>query len=613
MKFTAMLKKFLQTRRGSMTIAGALCLAPIIAMSFASVQLTQRMGQQTRLHQAETSAVLALAKEGEDASPADRHSLAQAYLEQNLRALKASDENSFAFSIAAVDDEESLTTSLAATPLVENLLGGMFDAPVKESEPVKSERYYRPIEVAVVMDASSSMLGQRDMLVEMAEKVTRTLYRNRDSADDVWLSLIAYSRFVNIGHEYAEKLITPESRMLYMPNPSETLPAKPTAPTTLKAADYRTTGIYGTIGGITYVASPSTSPIYYTKNPKYIEDLAAYNVLKAAYDDLNAEYNRINSASAAYLKALQRQSTLQEYNYGLPLDLLGPEGPGTGSVDMVCPSRKPMRGVTATASAIRRYVEDIEIPPALPSEGFLMLIGDGRYYQENLNLTMYQPADFLSYGPMVLAGALGGTPPSTDIDFVDLVKMPKHYIVSSERYDLAKAATWGFSQDEVVTVPFDCPIMPMLVGSTDQQQILDTIKKFQGIWTTGGDEGIAWAMRALSPAWREIWEKDDSYPAEYHGDTEKRILYLAGSLTSGYVGNSVNSPNAHGEMCEKLKENGVDLFIVRNNESINATSQAIYAGCVTTPDRNYQAASNSDIPAVMARMAQRQYHVRLSQ
>jgi hypothetical protein len=66
-------------------------------------------------------------------------------------------------------------------------------------------------------------------------------------------------------------------------------------------------------------------------------------------------------------------------------------------------------------------------------------------------------------------------------------------------------------------------------------------------------------------------------------------------------------------MCEKLKENGVDLFIVRNNESINATSQAIYAGCVTTPDRNYQAASNSDIPAVMARMAQRQYHVRLSQ
>ncbi|MDR1044567.1 MAG: hypothetical protein LBP33_05540 [Candidatus Adiutrix sp.] len=116
----------------------------------------------------------------------------------------------------------------------------------------------------------------------------------------------------------------------------------------------------------------------------------------------------------------------------------------------------------------------------------------------------------------------------------------------------------------------------------------------------------------LSPAWREIREKDGNYPEAYHGDTEKRILYLAGSMTFGYVGNSANFPNAHGEMCEKLKENGVDLFIVRNNESINGTSQAIFEGCVTSPDRYYQAASKSDISEVMAQMAQRQYHVRLS-
>jgi hypothetical protein len=141
---------------------------------------------------------------------------------------------------------------------------------------------------------------------------------------------------------------------------------------------------------------------------------------------------------------------------------------------------------------------------------------------------------------------------------------------------------------------------------------LETISKFRGVWSTGGDEGIAWAMRALSPAWREIWEKDGHYPEAYHGDTEKRILYLAGSMTIGYNGNSANYPNAHGEMCEKLKENGIDLFIVRGDKTINATSQAIFEGCVTSPDRNYQA-TNTEIPEVMAQMAQRQYHVRLSQ
>jgi hypothetical protein len=83
-------------------------------------------------------------------------------------------------------------------------------------------------------------------------------------------------------------------------------------------------------------------------------------------------------------------------------------------------------------------------------------------------------------------------------------------------------------------------------------------------------------------------------------------------MTAGYTNYSINNPNAHGEMCERLTENGVDLFIVRNNESINAPSQAVFEGCVKSPDRNYRAASNSDIPEVMAQMAQRQYHVRLS-
>jgi hypothetical protein len=192
------------------------------------------------------------------------------------------------------------------------------------------------------------------------------------------------------------------------------------------------------------------------------------------------------------------------------------------------------------------------------------------------------------------------------------VKVPKSYIKPAERYDIVKAYSWGYPTDAIVAVPSNCPGMPMVVGSTDKQQVIDTLKKFSINASTGGDEGIAWAMRALSPKWREIWEAGGNYPAEYHGDTEKRILYMAGSNTFGYNGNAANYPNALGEMCEKIKENGVDLFIVRGNETINAASLANYEACVTTPERNYKANSKPEVPEIMAQMAVRQYHVRLA-
>ncbi|MDR1046037.1 MAG: hypothetical protein LBP33_13165, partial [Candidatus Adiutrix sp.] len=508
MMFKGAVRKFFFSRRGSLTIAAALCLAPVVALTFAAIQINQRSMQQTRLHQAETAAVLAVGKEGEDVPSADRELLTRAYLEQNLRVLTAAGNGGFDFSLERNDDLELLRTSLAVTPLATRLLDGIFEAPVQEIEPVKSERFYRPIEVVVLMDASMSMLGQRDMLMEMAEKVTDTLYRKRDSADDVWLSLIAYSGFVNIGHEYAARLITPESRMLYMPDPTQPIPPQPVRPMSPSMTLYSGTGLYATIDGINYVRTPSTSPYYYTKNPKYIEDLAAYNAKNAVYQVENAEYTKATKAAAEYLTALQRQDTLREYSSGLPVDLLGPEGPGTGSVDMVCPSRKPLPVTSATAGAIREYVENLEVPPDRPSEGFHLMIGDGRYYKENLAaIKAYPPSEFLNYGAWVLSGDYAGLTLPQVIDFVDLVKMPKHYIVNAERYDLLKAENWGFSPNEVVTVPLDCPTMPMLVGSTDKREILETISKFRGVWSTGGDEGIAWAMRALSPAWREIWEK----------------------------------------------------------------------------------------------------------
>lgn len=111
---------------------------------------------------------------------------------------------------------------------------------------------------------------------------------------------------------------------------------------------------------------------------------------------------------------------------------------------------------------------------------------------------------------------------------------------------------------------------------------------------TGTDEGIARAMRALSPNWRRIWNRGN-YPADYHdGVTTKRIMLLGGSMTQGYY---TENCNAVSEMCKRIKENGIEMYIlVDKSESPNAQSVRLYKNA----EENYTLApSDSAIPDYM--------------
>lgn len=64
----------------------------------------------------------------------------------------------------------------------------------------------------MVLDASMS--ANPDLMREIADRVTEKLFRGNETASDVRMSLVNFGAHVNIGTEYADKLITPESRML---------------------------------------------------------------------------------------------------------------------------------------------------------------------------------------------------------------------------------------------------------------------------------------------------------------------------------------------------------------------------------------------------------------
>ena len=159
-----------------------------------------------------------------------------------------------------------------------------------------------------------------------------------------------------------------------------------------------------------------------------------------------------------------------------------------------------------------------------------------------------------------------------------------------------------------IHVPWDCTTMPMLVASQDKQEILERIDMLKDMWTTGTDEGIAWAMRILSPNWRDIWDRG-SYPADYHdGVTTKRILLIGGSMTAGYY---EEGRNAVSEMCSRIKENGIELYIlVDQSENPNIQSQRIYRKCA---EENYVLAPSAQaFPEMMEKIAARTSVVSLS-
>jgi Flp pilus assembly protein TadG len=520
----------IKDQRGSLAVSAALCLAPVITLVVAQVQITERLTKQTRLHQAQTSAVLAAAKEGEDASSATRNSLVSGWMEQNLLAVLRNTDNVDSV-LTSNDDEEELVSTYYSKPLAEKLLDGVFDTPYSDTTPVRAERYYNPIEAVIVLDSSSSMYSEHDTMVDLAEDVTETLFRGKQHADDVRVGLIAYGRYVNIGREYADKLITPQSRKLFR----------------------------------------GTSPT----------------------DILNYE---------------QRANTLREYNPALVNDLLAPGGPGE-KWDLACVAR-PRLPKGSSSAQIKQYAEDIDTPPASPSEGFTLLMGDDRdYVFEDRSLDgEFDASKLVGFFLMFV----GNWPPEENTDILDVAAVPHAYVIDEERYtysqyqDWGGASRWGNINDESVAIYYDCSPMPMLVGANSKDDVLDRIKMFKGIWSTGVDEGLAWAMRQLSPNWNGIWDKDN-FPAEYHSTTEKRILLLGGSMTAGYYSN----PEAVTAMCDVMKENGVDLYVLLNNEGINSKSKAIYEYCVPD-DRYYKASSNSELPEMMSKMAQRQYRVRLA-
>ena len=536
-------RRFLFSGAGAVALGGAVAAVPVVCFQTAAVQTTLYASIQTRLHQSQCAAALAVAKEGEDA---DAQAIVEAWMPNNLTALGRPGD--VAVHSWSVDDTGTqIDSAYQAKPLVAGLMEGLFERPAIFDEGVKAERYYRPLEVVVVVDGSSSTRTYVEQYKTSMKNVARTFMRGRQTADDVRISLIAFSGHMNVGVEYADKIITPESRRLYDD---------------------------GT--GTTY--------------------------------DLRA-------------------ATLAAYNPALPNDLLAANGPGS-TFGMACVGRKPLEK-TASAAAIAAYVADIEVPPESPAEGFSLIIGDNRPIVEagTPHTTYGQPnqvvSTYLSNNATKVDAPYGLLDyllvPHAAINYDDL-----NNITAIKNWSYNDTAKWGATSNltkSSVGIYFNCSTMPMLVGSNDIDEIEERIALYSAGWTTGGDEGLAWAIRALSPNWSEIWDKGEDYPAPYHSETQKVIFFLGDTYNNtGYPsGMTGTGPDAFTGIIQTIVDNGIELYLFIDGSMWNSTLNKFYniiSAAVPPENVFYTGTGGATVLKSlekMEEMALRTYDVRLAE
>ena len=541
-----LLKRLLQHQGGTIAIMGALLLAPVITMLTISVEVTRYLTKQTRLVQAQASAAYAIAKEGRPATTAQHDSLMNAYILTNLSAVRDSGDKITNKCTMVTQDSNRIISRFEPKSIFDRILDVTLPVALTESQ-VVAERAFKPLELVIVIDGSSSVSAILPELKEGAARIIDDVMGVSDN--NTYISLIAYSGYVNIGWEYKDVLITPESRRPWT------------------ASQRALTAQYG-------------------------------------FDDL--------------------------------LDPQGPEGKREGAC-VLRPMLLPSKGTTQ--GLIKKYVDLIETPPTNPEEGFTLLMNDRRPVPlEESNSATDQTTYFLQFG--------FGAPKATTVDrdspfyldngdvrdvatigfaqdkktpyaWADEARNPSKFHYWGKTHNARKklglpggSPNWGelVAEDKVIHVPWNCSTMPMLIASQDKDEILDRLDTLRSGWMTGTDEGIAWAMRALSPNWRRIWNRGE-YPADYNdGVTTKRIMLLGGSMTQGYF---TESRNAVSEMCKRLKENGVEIYIlVDKSESPNAQSEKIYKECA---EENYTLApSSSALPEYMEMLGRRAQIARLT-
>ncbi|MEM8772788.1 MAG: TadE/TadG family type IV pilus assembly protein [Pseudomonadota bacterium] len=147
-----------------------------------------------------------------------------------------------------------------------------------------------------------------------------------------------------------------------------------------------------------------------------------------------------------------------------------------------------------------------------------------------------------------------------------------------------------------------CPNVALTGPTSNVQDVIDAAAAFTQGGTGRFDVALAWSWRLLSPKWSGFWGPAD-YPAATADDARKVAVFVTDGRTEaythelstmrswGYNQGSIDGFENLTYICERMKDDGIEIFMFRINGNPHAESYML--DCASSPD-HYQAVSNNE-------------------
>ncbi|BDU36853.1 Tad domain-containing protein [Vibrio nigripulchritudo] len=157
----------------------------------------------------------------------------------------------------------------------------------------------------------------------------------------------------------------------------------------------------------------------------------------------------------------------------------------------------------------------------------------------------------------------------------------------------------------------DCASMPLTPLTSDSARLEDRISMYYATHNTGGDAGIAWAWRLLSPEWEGIWEKP-GYEREVLTDPIQQIIFFTdGENNEGLQDQEFDIFLTN--VCKNFADKGIKMHAVLFDRGITEQEKNVYKRCTKMTGGRFQYVKGNNLAKLelyFARLAIRQYKIK---
>jgi Flp pilus assembly protein TadG len=191
------LTSFVSDRSGNFGVISSLLAVPLVLAIGVAMDFSSISSRKSTLQNAIDSAVLAIAREGQDVSDEQANAIARTFLDSNF------DPKATTFEVSKVGTRFTVTARTSAGLAFGGLLGYQ-DWPVQAK--ASADIAYASYEIALVLDTTGSMKGGKlSAMKDAVQGLVDTMSTQVKDEEKLKFAMVPFAAFVNVGPEYGPK------------------------------------------------------------------------------------------------------------------------------------------------------------------------------------------------------------------------------------------------------------------------------------------------------------------------------------------------------------------------------------------------------------------------